>query len=216
MILPVQEVLSCPVILTVMKVFLSLILVSLVGLLYAQPVQKAVEDKNLNLNERYKEMKAGSQTFKDYKVIKETVLDKVWKITSDSIANKEKQLAEAEEQITNLKNELNTTRAAIEAKEASMKDIIYDSTHISVLGIPFTKGFFILLAAAVIGALTVVLSIAFARVKIANSLVKEKTVIADSTVLEFEDFKKKSMEKQTKLSRELQNERNKWQEYRKL
>jgi hypothetical protein len=199
-----------------MKVFLSLILVSLVGVLNAQPAQKAVEDKNLNLVERYKEMKAGSQTYKDYKVIKETILDKVWKITSDSIAKKEQQLAEAKEQIANLKNELTTTNAAIEAKEASMKDIIYDSTHISVLGIPFTKGFFILFVAAIIGALTIVLSIAFARVKIANSLVKEKTVIADSTLLEFEDFKKKSMEKQTKLSRELQNERNKWQEYRKL
>lgn len=199
-----------------MKVFLSLILVSLVGVLNAQPAQKAVEDKNLNLVERYKEMKAGSQTYKDYKVIKETILDKVWKITSDSIAKKEQQLAEAEKQIANLKNELTTTNAAIEAKEASMKDIIYDSTHISVLGIPFTKGFFILFVAAIIGALTIVLSIAFARVKIANSLVKEKTVIADSTLLEFEDFKKKSMEKQTKLSRELQNERNKWQEYRKL
>jgi Skp family chaperone for outer membrane proteins len=85
-----------------------------------------------------------------------------------------------------------------------------------VLGIPFTKGFFILFVAAVIGALAIVLSIAFARVKIASSLVKEKTLIADSTVLEFDDFKKKAMEKQTKLSRELQNERNKWQEYRKL
>lgn len=199
-----------------MKVFLSLILVSLVGVLNAQPAQKAAEDNNLNLVERYKEMKAGSQTYKDYKVIKESVLDKVWKITSDSIAKKEKQLAEAEKQIASLKNELTTNHAAMEAREASMKDIIYDSTHISVLGIPFTKGFFILFVAAIIGGLTIVLSIAFARVKIANSLVKEKTVIADSTILEFEDFKKKSMEKQTKLSRELQNERNKWQEYRKL
>ena len=45
---------------------------------------------------------------------------------------------------------------------------------------------------------------------------KEKALIADSIAHEFEEFKKKSMEKQTKLSRELQNERNKWQDYRKV
>ncbi len=200
-----------------MRVFLSFFLVSIVGVSYAQqPVQKPVEDKNLNLEARYKEMKSASQTFKDYKVIKESVLDKVWKITNDSIKEKEQQLAEAKKEIDGLNEQLNTTRKSMEAQEASIKDVVYDSTHISVLGIPFAKSLFILLTAAIIGGLGFLLSLAFARVKIANTLVKEKTVIADSIAHEFEDFKKKSMEKQTKLSRELQNERNKWQEYRKL
>jgi hypothetical protein len=186
------------------------------SLAYSQPTQKAEEDKNLNLDERYKEMKSTSQTFKDYKVIKEVVLDKVWKITSDSIAKKEGQLAGAEKEIAALKDELTSVRNSMQTQQASMEEVIYDSTHISVLGVPFSKTVFILLSAAIIGGLVFVLSIAFARVKIANSLVKEKTLIADSMTHEFEDFKKKSMEKQTKLSRELQNERNKWQEYRKL
>jgi hypothetical protein len=174
------------------------------------------EDKNLNLEARYKEMKSASQTFKDYKVIKESVLDKVWKITTDSIKEKEQQLAEAKKEIDGLKEQLSTTRKSMEVQEASIQDVLYDSTHISVLGIPFAKSLFILLTAAIIGGLGFLLSLAFARVKIANTLVKEKTVIADSIAHEFDDFKKKSMEKQTKLSRELQNERNKWQEYRKL
>jgi len=200
-----------------MKVFLCFFLVSIVGVIYAQqPAQKVIEDKSLTLEARYKEMKAASQTFKDYKVIKETVLDKVWKITADSIKEKEKQLAEAKKEIDDLNEQLNTTRKSMEARESSIQEVVYDSTHISVLGIPFTKGFFILLTAAIVGGLGFLLSLTFARVKIANSLVKEKTLIADSITHEFEDFKKKSMEKQTKLSRELQNERNKWQEYRKL
>lgn len=200
-----------------MRVFLSFFLVSIVGVSFAQqPAQKVVEDKNLNLEARYKEMKSASQTFKDYKVIKESVLDKVWKITTDSIKEKEQQLAEAKKEIDGLNEQLSTTRKSMEAQEASIKDVVYDSTHISVLGIPFAKSLFILLTVAIIGGLGFLLSLAFARVKIANTLVKEKTVIADSIAHEFDDFKKKSMEKQTKLSRELQNERNKWQEYRKL
>jgi Skp family chaperone for outer membrane proteins len=85
-----------------------------------------------------------------------------------------------------------------------------------VLGIPFLKSIFILLVAAIIAGLAFLISLVFARMKIANSLVKEKTLIADSIAHEFEEFKKRSMEKHTKLSRELQNERNKWQEYRKM
>lgn len=200
-----------------MKVFLCLVFVSIVAITYAQqPVQKAVDDNNLSLDARYKEMKSASQTFKDYKVIKETVLDKVWKIATDTIAKTEQQLVQAQTEIDGLKEELSAMRNAISEQEASIKDVVYDSTHISVLGIPFLKSIFILLVAAIIGGLAFLISLVFARMKIANSLVKEKTLIADSIAHEFEEFKKRSMEKHTKLSRELQNERNKWQEYRKM
>ena len=198
-----------------MRTILLLVIVSC-SLAYSQPAQKAVEDKNLNLTQRFQEMKAGSQTFKEYKVIKESVLDKVWSITNDSIKRKEQQLAEAKNQITTLQGELEATRNSMQVQQASIQDAIYDSTHISVLGIAFSKGFFIFLTAAIIGGLAFIMSISFGRVKILNSLVKEKALISDSITHEFEDFKKKAMERQTKRSRELQNERNKWQDYRKI
>jgi hypothetical protein len=196
------------------KILLLIIVTS--SLAYSQPASKAVEDKNLNLEERFQEMKEGSQTFKDYKVIKESVLDKVWDITGDTIKSKEQQLSDAKTQIASLHEELKSTRNAMEAQQASIKDVIYDSTHISVLGIPFPKGVFLVLAAAMIGGLAFVLSLFLARMKMLNGQVKEKALIADSISHEFEEFKKKAMEKQTKLSRELQNERNKWQDYRKV
>jgi len=199
-----------------MKVHLSFMLVFIVGALYAQPDQKAPDDNELSLKARYKEMKSSSQTFKDYKVIKEVVLDKFWQIATDSVAKKRQELAEAKNEITFLQGELNTARATMQEQHDSIKEVIFDSTHITVMGVPFSKNIFLLLSAAVIGSLIFIVSLAFARVKIANGLAKEKTLIADSISHEFEDFKKKSMEKQTKLSRELQSERNRLQEYRNL
>jgi len=196
-------------------IVIILLIVSSNSLTYAQLNTSVTENKNLNLKDRYKEMKSTSQTFKDYKVIKEVVLDKVWDITMDSIEKKELQLAEARQQITNLEQELINVRNSLQAQQDEVKDISYDSTHITVLGIPFLKSAFILLTVAIIGGLAFVISVILARVKIANRLVKEKSLIADSISHEFEDFKKRSMEKQTKLSRELQTERNRWQEYRK-
>ncbi len=198
-----------------MKSLLSLLLIFIVGTLYSQSVQKSIEDKKLNLNERYQAMKSGSQTFKDYKVIKEVVLDEVWRITNDSFKIQAIRLSEANSQIAIMQEEMKSIHKAMQEQEAAVKDVVYDSTHISVVGVPVAKGLFLLLTAAIIGALAFVVSICFARVKMMNSLVKEKTLIADSITNEFEEFKKKAMEKQIKLSRELQDERNKLQDYRK-
>src|SRR4051812_29000964 len=71
------------------------------------PAQNAVDDKKLTLQERFLTMKTKSQTYSDYKVIKESVLDGVWKITRDSIASRKAMLASANKTIEELKAEVN-------------------------------------------------------------------------------------------------------------
>jgi hypothetical protein len=68
-----------------MKFLVTLILLAQTLVLGAQPAAKAVEDKDLNLKDRFQVMKTGSQTYEDYKVIKEYILDGFWKITMDSV-----------------------------------------------------------------------------------------------------------------------------------
>jgi len=193
-----------------------LLLIILTGsIAYSQPTQKSTEDKSLSLEQRFIEMKARSQTFKDYKVIKEDDLNRVWKITRDTLMKRNQELTDAKSQMAFFQEELETARNTMQVQQASINDVVYDSTHISVLGIPFSKGFFLLFVAAIVGSLLFVLSIFYGRMKMLNVLVKEKALISDSIAHELEDFKKKAMEKQTRLSRELQNERNKWVEARK-
>ncbi len=193
-----------------------LLLIILTGsIAYSQPTQKSTEDKSLSLEQRFIEMKARSQTFKDYKVIKEDDLNRVWKITRDTLMKRNQELTDAKSQMAFFQEELETARNTMQVQQASINDVVYDSTHISVLGIPFSKGFFLLFVAAIVGSLLFVLSIFYGRMKMLNALVKEKALISDSIAHELEDFKKKAMEKQTRLSRELQNERNKWVEARK-
>lgn len=180
----------------------------------AQPAVKALEDKSLDLKERYATMKTGSQTFQDYKVIKEYVLDGVWKIVVDSINHQHRLLNDARTRIATLENEVKQVNQAIETQKASIEGITYDSTHISVIGIPFTKGVFLLLSAAVVAGLVLFVTILLGRLRITRTSTKEKTLLFDSLSQEFEEYKKKALEKQTKLSRELQNERNKLQEMR--
>jgi hypothetical protein len=159
-------------------------------------------------------MKSKSQTYNDYKVIKETVLDGVWKITRDSIASRKAALTAANKTITALKEEVNQSKKALQEKEASMQDILFDSTHISVLGIPMGKQAFLGTVGVILAILVLLLMLVSGRLKLMHSTVKEKADLATAINNEYEEYKRKALDKQTKLSRELQNERNKLSEMR--
>ncbi len=197
-----------------MKLILSLLLVLFVSQSFAQSAAKAIEDPNLNLKERYQVMKENSQTYGDYKVIKEFILDGFWKLNVDSINKQHALLKESNSQIAALKTELLATQNDLKAQKASVEEIVFDSKHISVIGIPFTKGTFLLIAAIIIAGLALVVAFAFTRMKVVNAGMKEKSLLAHAVAQEFEEYKHKALDKQTKLSRELQNERNKLLELR--
>jgi hypothetical protein len=123
-------------------------------------------------------------------------------------------LTDATSEIAELKNEVLAIQHELKTHQASVDEITFQSSHISVLGIPFGKGTFIFLAATVIAGLALAIFILLGRMKILNSGMKEKALIAHTLTQEFEEYKRKALEKQTKLSRELQNERNKIAEQR--
>jgi hypothetical protein len=80
------------------------------------------------------------------------------------------------------------------------------------LGIDFDKGFF----AAMIGIILLIAALVIAGIaytmKVMRKNLSEKEELATSISVEYEEYKRKAMDKQTKLSRELQNERNRLQE----
>lgn len=191
-----------------MKLLITLILLAQTLVLGAQPAAKAIEDKDLNLKDRYQVMKSGSQTYEDYKVIKEFILEGFWKITMDSVQKQQASITDLNNRISTLEGELLASQNNIKEQQASVEGIVYDSKHISVIGIPFGKGAFLILTAIIVGGLVVMLVIIMGRMKIAHGAMKEKELIAHTLTQEFDEYKKKALEKQSKLSRELQNERN--------
>lgn len=194
-------------------IFLLVALLLFAGNSFAQQEADALEGK-YPLNDRYQLLKSKSQNYKEYKVIKESVLDSFWKIVRDSVASKEAALAAKDQNILQLKGSLTETQASLKQKEESMAEVVHDSTHIQVLGIPFSKSFFITLVAVVIGLLVLLLVFITGRLKLVHSSMKERADAFTTLSNEFEEYKRKAMEKQTKLSRELQTERNRLSESR--
>ncbi len=185
--------------------------------LFAQLAQVTTpESKSQSLLDRYQLMKSTSQTFQDYKVIKEVILDKEWRVFSDSVKAVRNNLREAKATITRLESELQGAQLAYKQKEESMSSVEHASTHIGFLGIPFGKGAFIAGVVTIVAVLVAALVLMIGRMKVMYHAMKEKIESFTIISLEFEEYKHKALEKQIKLSRELQNERNKLQELKRV
>ncbi len=180
--------------------------------------QKAAEalEGDHSLKARYNIMKDNSQTFQDYKVIKEFILDGFWKITLDSVKALENSLAEAEGRINTLEGQMKAMEARMAQNDAAMKDMEFDSSHVTVLGIAFSKAVFLTITGLTIVGLLVLWGSTAGVVRLLQKSVKEKDLSLFGVSAEFDDFRKKALEKEVKLSRELQNERNKLAELKAL
>jgi Sec-independent protein translocase protein TatA len=197
-----------------MKIKITAVLLLLtISISYGQQEGDALEG-NYKLNERYLVLKQKSQNYKEYKVIRENVLDAFWKIVRDSVAAKEAALDARQKDILELKKDLSDTQASLKEKEESMQGLVHDSTHIKVFGVDFGKGVFLTTVGILITALVVIVLLISGRFRMIQSAMKERADAFNSLSNEFEEYKRKAMEKQTKLSRELQTERNRLSENR--
>lgn len=174
----------------------------------AQTAIVALEGKSHGLQERYFLMKTNSETFQDYKVIKESILDGVWKIATDSLSKREKRLAAALLKIDTLQQKLAAGRAELKSKADSMAEIEFAGGHIKVLGIGFSKGTFLFLNFVAFIVMTLTIGLLLARMKVMQKSVSESKLIASSLNNEFEAYKHRALDKETKLARELQTARN--------
>ncbi|HOO10387.1 MAG TPA: hypothetical protein PKW06_10655 [Cyclobacteriaceae bacterium] len=194
--------------------FPILLLLGSFGALAQTQAAEALAKDAKTLNERYAVMKDKSETFNEYKVIKEYILDGMWKLTTDSIKKVHRDLAEARAGAAQLQMKLDGALAAVKAKENSMEEVEHAATHISVLGMDFGKGFFIGLVGFVLLGMVVLMGLVGGRLKMVYQSLREKIEMEDLINKEFENYKRKALDKQMKLSRELQNERNKMAEMR--
>ncbi len=165
-----------------------------------------------NLQERFNYMKEKSQSYNDYKVIKGTVLDGVWKITMDSIKAQRVLVRETKAIVDKLKGEVAQANNTIDEKDKTLAAMEHDVTHISVLGFDVNKVAFISMVGFIFLGLLVLAGLMFARLKYIISSTREKNEAANLLTQQFEDYKRNALDKQMKLSRELQDERNKLQE----
>lgn len=167
-----------------------------------------------NLNEQFKQLKDNSETFKSYKVIKETELNAFWKTVQDSVGNKEQRLSDAQNLIDVQKKELAELRGVIKEKDEQLAEKEHAGTHITVMGIDFLKDSYILINVVIISLLLIAMAILLYKFKDNNRIARKKTNDYERLDNEFENYKRNALEKQMKLRRDLQTAKNRLDEIR--
>jgi hypothetical protein len=162
-----------------------------------------------NLKDRYELMKDKAESYTDYKVIKNSVLDGVWKIHMDSLDKVKADLRTANATIAKLNGEIAGASNKVKEAETTLAKSEYERTHLTVLGIPMAKTAFVTTALIVVGALLIALFVVLGTFNVLRRSNREKELTIHGIMAEFDAFRKKSLEKEVKISRELQSERNK-------
>jgi peptidoglycan hydrolase CwlO-like protein len=176
------------------------------------PVATPAPSTSSSLNNQFNYLKDKSNTYQEYKVIKITSLNQLWKNINDSLSVVKSRYKNSLEEIEKQNQELKALKVEIEKRDKNLASGEYDKAHINVLGVDMKKENYIYLSWSIIGALILVITIGYFRYNTSQRVASNKTKDYDALNAELNDFKQKSREKELKMGRELQTERNKVEE----
>ncbi|MDJ1471597.1 hypothetical protein [Xanthocytophaga flava] len=184
-----------------LKKSIILSLCILQGILFSAQAQNS-------LNSQYQQLKEGSNNYQDFKVIKQTSLDAFWSKVQDSVNVTKKKLKASTDEIQALKTQVAKLEQQVKAKEDQMQKNDEASQQVPVLGINVDKNGYVMFSYIVYVALLAVLAFFFFQYKNSNQVTVSTRKDFEEARDQVDDYKKKLLEIQTALGRELQTERN--------
>jgi len=164
------------------------------------------------LRGQYEFMLSKSKTINGYKLINPGRLAGLWKSVADSLNTSRRQLgavklklAEQEKTIASLKGQISGTETSLATSNAKLNEI-------SFLGISFTKSNYNVIVWSLILVLAAALAIIILRSAKHIHEAKYRSSLYEEISQEYQSYKTKANDKEKKLARELQDERNKLDE----
>jgi len=174
------------------------------------PVVPQVVDPSLK--GQYEALLSKSKTYYTYKLINPARLTAFYRSVADSIRKERVSSKSAQAKITAQARTIDTLNSQIKGNESSLESTNAKVNEISFLGIPFSKATYNTMVWAII--IVLALALAFVVIRSAKNIheAKYRTELYEEVSKEYQTFKVKANEKEKKLARELQDERNKLDE----
>lgn len=171
------------------------------------------QDRNTGQNpvdEDFTNLIENSNDYQGYKVVDYNELVNLKNKTaqyfstlSDEIVTQKNTIDQQQDQIAQLREDLENTKQELERVNAE-KDAI------TFLGMPFSKGSYMSLMWGIIGLLLLALLFFIYRYKQSHAHTAEARNKLHSTEKEFDAYREKALEKEQRLGRQLQDERNRY------
>lgn len=166
------------------------------------------------LQQQYKNLKGDLEIIDGYRMIKMFTMDKFWTIVEDSLLAQKSKLKETAALIAKQKEEMSILNVSLNKTEKEKQALTTGVDNLIVFGKPYSKAGFIAVASFVMLGLAVLAGILFSIGRVSYYTTRELRKLNESLYQEFDTYKRNAVEKEIKLSRELQNYRNRVAELR--
>ena len=188
-----------------MKKFLcaSILMLCLTGVGFAQASSETTID------EKFSELITSSNNFKGYKVVDSDELLKLQQLTSNRISELKEEIAAAKKAALSQKEKIANLNAEVESLQLQLKEVTADKDSIAFLGMPFSKASYKSLMWGIVAGLVLALVFFVFRFKKSHIHTLEARKNLEEVEKEFEAYRAKSLEKEQRLGRLLQDEKNK-------
>jgi hypothetical protein len=168
------------------------------------------QNTDLTLSGQYKFMLSRTRTSADgYKLVNPNRLTTLWNNVEDSLKKERADKKALNRKIADHEKTIGYLKTEMAGKEASLSDRKDQINEISFLGMSFNKGTYSLIVWSIIGVLTAALAFVISKSASKIAEAKHRTELYDEIAGEYQNYKAKAVEKERKLARELQDERNK-------
>lgn len=150
-----------------------------------------------------------SNNYEEYKVIKKYRINQLRENTKKHIEGLNAQISELEGTINTLSSEIAQLKTSLSNTQTTLDDTNLEKDSMSFFGAQMSKTGYSTMVWSIAGVLLLGLLFFIFKYKNGNILTKQAQLKLDDLEYNFEDYKRKSLEKEQKLGRQLQDERNK-------
>lgn len=165
--------------------------------------------KKENIKTQFDVVIKKSGRYQEYKVVKRVWLDKLKGNTIDSLKTLESKLNSSNQKIIAQQTSITNLEASLAKTNEDLSAVTEEKDNMTFLGMSFTKGNYKTMMWTIVGALLALLAFFVFKFKNSNSVtIQAKKALAE-TEAEFEDHRRRALEREQKVMRKLQDEINK-------
>ncbi len=185
-------------------IFLSFFILTISGKTVAQ---ENVTGPNV-VEEEFTNLIENSNDYQGYKVVDYNELVSLKNKTAQYFANLNEEIITQKNTIDQQQDQIAQLREELESTQQELERVNADKDAITFLGMPFSKGSYMAFMWGIVGLLVLALLFFIYRYNKGNAQTVEARNKLHSTEKEFDAYREKALEKEQRLGRQLQDERN--------
>lgn len=161
---------------------------------------------------QYQFLLSKSKTLNGYKLVNPVRLSTFWQSVRDTLAKSQTKLSLAKNKISLLEKDISEFKGQIKGAKSSLASSNSKLNEINFLGMSFSKSNYNFIVWSLI--IVLGLALAFVIIRSAKHIheAKYRSTLYEEIVQEYQNYKVKANDKEKRLARELQDERNKLEE----